>query len=54
MIDEEHFTSASILAENAICSVVKVPVGELSLSPKGECLSLHSSILTEEGKSGNS
>jgi hypothetical protein len=52
-IDRERFTWQRVLCQNAMRSVVRVPVGELSLSGEPECLSLHVSILTEGAKSGN-
>lgn len=44
MIDQEHFTQMWILAWNTLCSVVKAPVGELSLSKCLECLSLRTKL----------
>jgi hypothetical protein len=52
--DREHFTWQRILCQNpAHEEAGKVPVGEPSLSGEPECLSLHSPILWNERKSGN-
>jgi len=53
MIDRERFTPARRSCREPDRSVVKVPVGEPSLSPEGECLSLHVPVLAEEEKNGN-
>jgi peptidoglycan/xylan/chitin deacetylase (PgdA/CDA1 family) len=51
--DQEHFPQAwTSCLEPSECSVGKEPVGELSLSPAGECLSLHTSILAQKAKTG--
>jgi hypothetical protein len=52
-LDRERLTWQRVLCQNAIRSVVKVPVSELSLSAEPECLSLYVSIQTEGAKSGN-
>jgi hypothetical protein len=40
VFNRERFTWQRVLCQNAIRSVGKVPVGELSLSAEAECLSL--------------
>jgi hypothetical protein len=52
MIDRERFTQARHSCLEPVRSVGNVPVGELSLSGKPECLSLRDAILTDEAKTG--
>ena len=52
MIDRERFTQARHSCLEPDRSVGKVPVGELSLSGKPECLSLRDPILTDVAKTG--
>ena len=47
MIDRERFTQARHSCLEPVRSVGKVPVGELSLSGRPECLSLQDAILTD-------
>ncbi len=53
MIDRERFTQTRRSCLEPDRSVGKGPVGEPSLSSEEECLSLHSSMLPQEEKSGN-
>ena len=52
-LDRERFTQTRRSCLEPDRSVGKVPVGEPSLSAGAECLSLHSSMLAHEEKSGN-
>ena len=52
MIDRERFTQARYSCLEPVRSVGNVPVGELSLSGKPECLSLQDPILTDQEKTG--
>src|SRR5260370_37673709 len=52
-LDRERFTQTRRSCLEPDRSVGKVPVGEPSLSGEPECLSLHSTILAQEEKSGN-
>src|SRR5260370_36186618 len=52
-LDRERFNQTRRSRLEPDRSVAKVPVAEPSLSAGAECLSLHSSMLAQEEKSGN-
>ncbi len=52
MIDRERFIQARHFCLEPVRSVGKMPIGELSLSGKPECLSLQGVILTDGAKTG--